>query len=138
MTTQTHPIKKIVRDKPLENTKYMTMEIKKGILMVEYFDIHITLEVAKEIVANRLKYQKCETIPALAHGKGILSANKEARDYFATEGNEGMSALAIIMESAFGCVIGNFYLKVSRPNIPTKLFSNQEQAMKWLQQYMFS
>ena len=75
---------------------------------------------------------------ALAHGKGILSANKQARDYFATAGNEGMSALAIIMENTFGCMIGNFYLKVSRPNIPTKLFSNEEQAIKWLQQYIFS
>lgn len=134
----THLIKKIVADKPLETAKYMTMEIKKGILVVEYSDVHITLEVARDIVRSRLKYQKCDMIPALAHGKSILSANKEARDYFATEGNEGMSALAIIMESAFSCVLGNFYLKVSKPNIPTRLFSNEEQATKWLQQFIFS
>ena len=32
-------------------------------------------------------------------------------------------------------MMGNVYLRVARPGIPTKLFSNEAKAVEWLTQY---
>jgi len=32
-------------------------------------------------------------------------------------------------------IIVNFFLSISKPNVPTKLFTNKEDAIKWLQQF---
>jgi len=46
---------------------------------------------------------------------------------------ERFSALALLVEaSPFGRMLGNVYLRVARPGIPTQLFSDEGQAVAWL------
>jgi len=46
---------------------------------------------------------------------------------------ERFSALALLVEaSPFGRMLGNVYLRVARPGIPTQLFSDESQAVAWL------
>jgi hypothetical protein len=43
------------------------------------------------------------------------------------------SALALLVEaSPFGRMMGNIYLRVARPGIPTQLFADEAQAIEWL------
>jgi hypothetical protein len=43
------------------------------------------------------------------------------------------SALALLVEgSAFGRMMGNIYLRVARPGIPTQLFADEAEALDWL------
>jgi hypothetical protein len=42
-------------------------------------------------------------------------------------------ALALVVESTpLGYVIGNIYLRVARPGIPTQLFASRDNAFDWL------
>ena len=42
-------------------------------------------------------------------------------------------ALALLIEAtAFGRMMGNVYLRVARPGIPTRLFSQEPEALRWL------
>jgi len=46
---------------------------------------------------------------------------------------ERFSALALLVESSpFGRMLGNVYLRVARPGIPTQLFADETLAMDWL------
>ena len=49
---------------------------------------------------------------------------------------EGFSALALLVEtSPFGRTMGNVYLRVARPGIPTRLFTDEDAAVTWLTGY---
>jgi hypothetical protein len=46
---------------------------------------------------------------------------------------DGFTALALLIEaSPLGRMIGNVYLKVARPGIPTQLFTSEPSALEWL------
>ena len=50
---------------------------------------------------------------------------------------EGFSALALLIEaSPLGLMMGNVYLRVARPGIPTQLFQNEARAIEWLSRYL--
>lgn len=57
--------------------------------------------------------------------------DKEARTAFAQPG-EGVLAVALWVESPLSVVIANFFLHVSRTLRPTKLFTNEADAVAWL------
>jgi hypothetical protein len=119
------------------DTPYVYLELDNDVLIGVYKKgVKITLEVAKEIVEARLKFAGYKPVLALAYNAGVVSMNKEARDYLAsTEGIEGVIAGAIVVGSPLGSFIANFYLSVSKPRIPTKAFTKKEAALKWLQQF---
>ena len=46
---------------------------------------------------------------------------------------DGFSALALLVESSpFGRMMGNVYLRVARPGVPTRLFTEERRALEWL------
>ena len=49
---------------------------------------------------------------------------------------EGFTALALLIEaSPLGRMMGNMYLRVARPGIPTQLFTSEASAADWLREY---
>lgn len=118
--------------KILGKFKYSNFEIVNGILIAHYTNGNIDLDMAKQIVSDRLSYQDGQEYPVMVYANDIISITKEARDYFASEGNEGMLAIGAIMPSTFNRMIGNFYLKVSKPTVSTLLFSTEDEAITWL------
>lgn len=46
---------------------------------------------------------------------------------------ESFCALGLLIEaSPFGRTMGNIYLRIARPGIPTKLFTDESAALSWL------
>lgn len=46
---------------------------------------------------------------------------------------ESFTALALLIEaSPLGAMMGNVYLRIARPGIPTRLFTKRASAMQWL------
>ena len=49
---------------------------------------------------------------------------------------DGFSALALLVDATpFGRMMGNVYLRIARPGIPTQLFSDEARAIAWLSGY---
>lgn len=49
---------------------------------------------------------------------------------------QSFAALALRVEaSPFGRVMGNMYLRIARPGIPTRLFADQADAFAWLRTF---
>jgi hypothetical protein len=123
-------------NKPPLVTPYVSIELKDDIIHFNYLPgTVITLEVAKEIVKQRLTYMDGTHYPILITGEGIRAMDKQSRDYFSKEGTEGVLAGAILVNSVYTEFFGNFFLRITQPEIPAKLFTDEKKALDWLKQF---
>ncbi|MCW3101952.1 MAG: hypothetical protein JWO09_392 [Bacteroidetes bacterium] len=73
----------------------------------------------------------------LVDGRVNLSVSREARTYAASKEHQGSIATAMIITSTANKLIGNFYINVNKPEIPTKIFSSEEKALEWLGGFLY-
>nr|WP_294859963.1 hypothetical protein [uncultured Fluviicola sp.] len=74
--------------------------------------------------------------PLLIDARGIRSITRDARNFFTTNGRDTNTlAFAIIIDSSVSKVVGNFFLGINKPAVPTKLFSDDVGAIEWLKQF---
>ncbi len=69
---------------------------------------------------------------------GLHSAiNSEARIYSATaEASRYTQADAFVVRSLAQRLLGNFYLKIDKPIVPTRFFNSVSQAQQWLMRFV--
>jgi hypothetical protein len=97
----------------------------------------VTLEDVKETMAAYLKIYKGKKRPLFVDTKTMKSLAREARKYYAgDEAANVASAAAIIVGTPVSRVLGNFYLGLSNPHLPSRLFSSEDEALKWLKGYL--
>lgn len=99
--------------------------------------VNITLEFAIENskVVNDFFINK--KFPILIDSRNIKSMNYDARRHFSAQNREtNTNAFAIIIGSTVSRVLGNFYLGINKPVVPTKLFDNEVDATIWLKQFL--
>jgi hypothetical protein len=62
--------------------------------------------------------------------------DKSARDFLSSnEGIRGIRASALISSSIVNSMLVNFVLKISRPELPVKVFTKRDEALDWLQTF---
>ncbi len=116
---------------------YVFFSLRDGILCMTYRSgLIIDRKMAMEIVATRLRIFNERDYPLLILDQGIVSMDKDARDFFASrEGSSGLNSAAMVLKSVFSKVLGNFFLKVHPPHMPVRIFNEEEKAMAWLEQF---
>lgn len=120
----------------LENTE-VTIEFEDGIVFGTFKVEICDLETVKRIVEYRLNATKRIPYPLIANIVSIKKITKEARDFLASkEGCEGITVFAILINSPIGSMIGNFWMRINKPLINTKIFTNEEDAKTWLKQFV--
>ena len=95
----------------------------------------IELEEVKEVVAARSTLSKGKKRPLLVDIRALRSVSAEARSYFAGE-EEAVCAIAGIIGSPLSRIISNFFLGLNKPSYPFKLFTSEEEALKWLRGFL--
>lgn len=96
----------------------------------------VKLEHAQEnsVVVN--SFYVDSKFPLLIDARGIKSMEREARSFFTTNGRQTNTlAFGIIIDSSISKVVGNFFMAISKPRVPTRLFLNEEAALEWLQKF---
>ena len=121
-------------------TPYVNLRIKDHILIGTYKkNLHIDLAVARDIVSSRLSFTGGEKMPSLIISQGVVSMDKPAREYLASdEAIVGLLASAIVVSSPFSSFLGNFFLFVNKTKMPVKIFTSVSSAEKWLQQFILT
>lgn len=118
-------------------TEYVSFQLVGGVLNATYKPSVITLEVAKDAVRKRKEVCDNATYPHLIMDYSVAKLTKDARDYLSSpEATEGVAAAAIIVNSLFKQTMINFWIKVSRPKIPVRLFVKKDDAGEWLRQWI--
>lgn len=100
-------------------------------------NIEITLEYALENTEAVSSLYIDKKFPILIDSRGIRSMSREAREHFSTRGRDSKTnAFGIVIKSPLSRVVGNFFLGLNKPAVPTRLFDNEEDAIKWLKNYL--
>ncbi|MCE3279802.1 MAG: hypothetical protein K0S44_1993 [Bacteroidetes bacterium] len=73
----------------------------------------------------------------LVDGRVSLSISREARAFAAESKNDDSIASAMIITSTANKLIGNFYININKPSIPTRIFSSEEKAIEWLSGFLY-
>lgn len=127
-----------IPENAIEVTCFFTWKGEDGIVRTKIKKgAEVTVEYARENsdAVNSLFTGK--KFPLLIDSRGIKSMSREARNQFTTKGRETSAlAFAIIIDSPVSRVIGNFFMGINKPAVPTRLFDNEIEAEKWLKPYV--
>ena len=107
----------------------------QGLLIVRINDgAHQSLADAKENLALAVSETRGARRPLLIDIRKAQPLEADARHHYSGQTLvDGFSALALLIEgSPFGRMMGNVYLRIARPGIPTQLFSDEARALEWL------
>lgn len=113
--------------------------LEEGVLRVRIRDgAHQRPADARENLDAALRATAGTRRPILVDITRCLPLDAETRHVYSGELLvEGFTALALLIEaSPFGRMVGNVYLRVARPGIPTHLFTSNERALEWLREYL--
>ncbi len=123
--------------KKILDSPYVHFELRDDLLIGTYKKgLRFNLDMAKEIVKTRLEFINHKPRLALVYNQGVVSMDKKARDYLSSaEGVRGCIAGAIVLDSPFGSFLGNFFLSVTKPKMPARIFSKTQDALKWLETF---
>lgn len=73
--------------------------------------------------------------PVLADVRGLLSADRPSRQLAAGPSVAAVTAcMAVVVGNAATRMLGNFFLKVTTPSYPTRIFGDEAEARVWLKQ----
>ncbi len=121
-----------------EETDTQTLSLgKDGIFYcVLKQDSDVTLEEARKVVAKMKEMNGGLARPTLVDIRSIRSISREARAFFAgVENAEVQKAAALIVSSSISRIVGNFFIGLNKPIVPTKLFTSEVDALNWLKDY---
>ena len=107
----------------------------QGLLIVRIKDgAHQSLSDAKENLALAVSETHGERRPLLIDIRQAQPLEADARHHYSGQTLVvRFSALALLIDGGpFGRMMGNIYLRIARPGIPTQLFADEERALDWL------
>ena len=87
---------------------------------------------ATEAMAQLTGGRRC---PLLVDAHDAGPQDRSARSEFARRGDL-VSAVALIVGTPLSRLMGNFFLSVSKPVAPTRLFDDEASALAWLQAFV--
>lgn len=124
------------RENYFEN-EHIQVWLEEGILFFIYQpELKISLTIARQTVQDRLKVSNGVTRPVIADIRNLKHVDDDARDYLASkEAGVNINSLAVVTNTPIQNLFANFYLKLSRPPMPTQLFTDREKALRWLKLY---
>ena len=110
---------------------------EENILFFEFkSEAVIDLHAAQQIIADRLQTQKEKPFPVLCIMNGVVNINKAARDYFAQQGSVLIKAVGILAnQGSYAFLMASFYIRVNKPQVPTKVFSDKSEALQFLKTF---
>ena len=118
-------------------TRTSTVEIDQdGIIIATILpDVHGTLADATENIAVMETLSQGRPFLLLLDMRQILSQDRDAR-YAYTNAAIQPRALAIVVESAVSRITGNLFVTIKRPIFPSRLFTDMDSAMTWLEKHL--
>lgn len=97
----------------------------------------VSLQDARETLAAYLEINDGKRLPLFVDTKSMKSISRDARHLYAGEEAAGCAAaVALIVETPVSKVLGNFYLGLSNPHLPSRLFTSEVEALGWLKGYL--
>lgn len=68
--------------------------------------------------------------------RDLFFIDSRTREYAAAQYRPHVAGQAILIESRLSSYFANLFLKFSKPKVPTRLFSKEDEALAWLKEQM--
>lgn len=109
-----------------------------GIMFVRITsELEETVELTKEMVKKMGEMVNYKPVPVLARHEDFAIPGKANRDYWAAKESCPYSkADAFIIGSFAMKLISNFYLRFNKPERPTRMFTDEKEAIEWLKTFL--
>lgn len=121
----------------MSEPKFKISTVQHPIVRIQYSDeCLITLEDAK-LLSDEV-YGSGNAGPfGIVHIAGKLTTIEDGvREYLSERSRSGLKvAEAFVIQNLNQRILANFYLRIFRPACPSEVFSNEEEAMKWVTMY---
>jgi hypothetical protein len=113
----------------LEGDGIVRLKLKPNV-QITLQDVQASVRAVSELCGGKRS-------PALVDMRGLMSMDREARVFLAGEETAKVeSAAALIIESPLTRAIGNFFMGLNKPLIPTRLFTSEAEALAWLKGFL--
>lgn len=87
----------------------------------------------EESMSHVAELRKAKKLPLLMDIRESNGIDREGRQYSASDGvGQHITGMAVLMNSVFSRVMGNFWIRTTQPLFPTQLFTSEEKAIEWL------
>ncbi len=116
---------------------YIEIWMEDGIIFSSYKpNLVINLEIAKLMVKERLKVTNGIERPLFIDISNLISVDLEAREYLSGgDAIKFIKAGAIYTKNPIAKFAGKLFVDVNQPQATTKIFTNKDEAIEWLQQF---
>lgn len=97
-----------------------------------------TLDMETAIAMTKAgdEWNGTELCANLVDMRDMLYVNSTVRDFGAAQYRPHVAGSALLIESVFGKYFANLFMKLSKPKVPTKLFTDENAAIEWLKEQM--
>jgi hypothetical protein len=111
---------------------------EEGFLRGECFEgAEETLVDAEEQVREQRTMTSGHARPFLMDISRVRSLSRDARNYFARSApaREVFSCVALVVGSPLSRAVGHFFIGLNKPEMPTRLFTSETEALTWLRSH---
>lgn len=114
------------------------LEFEHGILSVRLTEgLEITEQILKTIFVEAENLAGDSKFCILADVRPNISSTAEARKFGAQNPfSKKHLAYAMLADTMAVIILSNFFIRVNKPKIPTRLFKTEEDAVKWLRTFL--
>lgn len=105
-----------------------------GIMQVDaYPDSKVTLADAIEAIKAQAIVAEGQKRALMVNMNTIKSMERDARVYFGGDvAQKNVTCTALVISSSIGKVIANFMIGLNKASFPTRVFTSEADALKWL------
>src|ERR1700731_1590524 len=126
--------------KVLRNTRTAQVEkSREGIVITRILpEVRQNLSDAMENISVSAEVCGGQRAPILVDLRQAMTLDAETRHYYTGKQlTDFFTALAILVPiGSFGKMMGNLYLRVANPGIPSRLFNSETEALQWSIQHL--
>ena len=107
-----------------------------GVVEIEWVpQVPSTLDDAVAVIEAMSELTGGRAAPLLVHTTDAGPQSREARLEFVRR-QEVVSAVALVVGNPLSRMMANFFINVSKPEVPIRLFEDDESALTWLRGYV--
>lgn len=107
--------------------------------------VRILPEVLQSLDDARANIEACFCVASNRRSRLLVDIRQaalitaEVRHFYSGENlTQWFSALGLLVDaSPVGRVMGNLYIRIARPGLPTRIFTDEDTAMIWLRKAVF-
>lgn len=123
-----------MNSKKVTVTNFAKYELENSILTVKMLDgLKVDKSMMKQILEDAVNFTDHQKYYAIIDLTNNIESTFESRNYYAeNELNRFRLADAFVVNSLYIQSLTNFYLKIKKPTIPSKMFNDIESARIWV------